>query len=54
MKHYIIIYWKPSDELLPSGRFHIFDMNKKYAVERFQLVTGIKEINVEQVYEIDG
>lgn len=54
MKHYIIIYWKPSDELLPSGRFYIFDMNEKYAVERFQLVTGIKGINVEQVYEIDG
>ena len=54
MKHYIIIYWKPSDELLPSGRFHIFDMSKKCAVERFQLVTGIKEKNVEQVYEIDG
>lgn len=54
MKHYMIIYWKLSDELLPSGRFHIFDMNEEYAVERFCLVTGIKEINVEQVYEING
>lgn len=53
MKHYVIIYWKLQDECSPTGRFFVFAENRQTALERFLFVTDIKEINVEEIKQIE-